>query len=248
MEKKYWERIATSYETEIFDVLQNDTSKKILKAIRSFASKEKNIIDIGCAVGKWIPVLAPNFKEVHAIDISSKNLKIAAAKYPHFKNVKYDCIDMSAKTIKYKQFDSAICINAILSSSLKKRDLFFSHINKLIKKGGDLILVIPSLESKLLSHIIAQKWNVDDIKNEKSPNGKLAISQMEFMKNGVTDIDQVPTKHYLKEELELILELSGFVVEKIEKINYTWDTEFHQAPAWLKNPQPWDWMVKAKKG
>ena len=80
MEKKYWEKIAPIYETEIFDVLKNDRSGKIVKSILSFAGKKKSIIDIGCAVGKWMPVLAPNFGKVNAIDISAKNLQIAAKK------------------------------------------------------------------------------------------------------------------------------------------------------------------------
>lgn len=247
MEKGYWEKIAPSYETEIFDVLQNDTSGKIVKSILSFASSKKSVIDIGCAVGKWMPVLAPVFGKVHAIDISNNNLKIAAKKYSHYSNISYERVDMSANSIKIKKYDAAICINAILTSSLKKRNLFFKHMASFIKKGGDLVLVVPSLESKLFSHIVANKYNIDDAKNDQLPSGKRAISQIQFMKEGVTDIDDVPTKHFLKEELELLLNLEGFAVKKIEKINYTWTTEFHKPPKWLKEPQPWDWMVLAKK-
>jgi 2-polyprenyl-3-methyl-5-hydroxy-6-metoxy-1,4-benzoquinol methylase len=247
MEKNYWEKIAPSYETEIFDVLKNDTSGKIVKSILSFADPKKSIIDIGCAVGKWMPVLAPVFGKVQAIDISNNNLKIAAKKYPQYTNITYERVDMSATTVKIKKYDAAICINAILTSSLKKRDLFFKHMASYIKKGGDLVLVVPSLESKLFSHIIANKYNVDDAKKDKAPTGKRAISQIRYIKDGVTDIDDVPTKHFLKEELKLLLSLAGFEVEKIEKINYKWSTEFHKPPSWLKNPQPWDWMVKAKK-
>jgi len=247
MEKNYWEKIAPTYETEIFDVLKNDKSGKIVKAILSFAEPKKSVIDIGCAVGKWMPVLAPVFGKVQAIDISNNNLKIAAKKYPQYTNITYERVDMSAATVKVKKYDSAICINAILTSSLKKRNLFFKHMASFIKKGGDLVLVVPSLESKLFSHIIANKYNVDDAKKDKAPSGKRAISQIRFIKEGVTDIDDVPTKHFLKEELELLLNLAGFTVEKIEKINYKWSTEFHKPPSWLKTPEPWDWMVKAKK-
>ena len=247
MEKNYWEKIAPSYETEIFDVLKNDASGKIVKTIISFAEPKKSVIDIGCAVGKWMPVLAPLFGKVQAIDISNNNLKIAAKKYPQYTNITYERVDMSATKVKVNKYDSAICINAILTSSLKKRNLFFKNMASYIKKGGDLVLVVPSLESKLFSHIIANKYNLDGAKKDKAPTGKRAISQIRFIKDGVTDIDDVPTKHFLKEELELLLNLAGFKVEKIEKINYKWSTEFHKPPSWLKTPAPWDWMVKAKK-
>jgi 2-polyprenyl-3-methyl-5-hydroxy-6-metoxy-1,4-benzoquinol methylase len=247
MEKSYWEKMAPKYETEIFDVLKNDASGKIVKSILSFASKKKSIIDIGCAVGKWMPVLAPNFGKVQAIDISDKNLKIAAQKYKQFDNISYERVDMSASTVRKQKYDAAICINAILTAHLKKRNLFFKHMASFLKKGGDLVLVVPSLESKLYTHIIANKFNVDDAKNDKAPTGKRAITQIRYIKDGVTDIDDVPTKHFLKEELDLLLTLEGFKVLEIEKIKYNWNTEFHKPPTWLKNPKPWDWLVVAKK-
>ena len=247
MEKSYWEKIAPIYETEIFDVLKNDKNGHIVKAIQSFANQKKSIIDIGCAVGKWLPVLSPLFKQVHAIDISAKNLAIAEQKYTALKNISYQRIDMSAKTVPDIQFDAAICINAILTADLKKRNLFFKHMASFLKPKADLVLVVPSLESKIFSHIIANKYNVDDAKNDIAPTGKKAIEQIRYIKDGVTDIDDVPTKHFLKEELELLLDLEGFNTKQIQKIEYDWSTEFHKAPSWLKNPKPWDWMVHAKK-
>ena len=81
MEKSYWEKMAPKYETEIFNVLKNDTSGKIVKSIRKIASRKKSVIDIGCAIGKWMPIVSPLFAKVQAIDISAKYLKIAVANY-----------------------------------------------------------------------------------------------------------------------------------------------------------------------
>lgn len=247
MDRKYWETIAPKYETEIFDVLRNDASGIIVSAIEEIASPQKTVIDLGCAVGKWIPVLAPKFKQVIAADISSINLQIAKEKYPEFTNVEYQRMDMSADDLTVTPCDTAICINAILTGSLKKRINFFQSLALCLHTGGELVLVVPSLESKLYTNIIADRWNVDDANDDKNPAGEKAIRQMKNIKQGVTDIDDVPTKHYLKEELELLLTLEGFEVNRIEKINYGWSTEFHKAPKWLKGPYPWDWMCTGKK-
>lgn len=75
MDKAYWEKIATSYDDEIFDVLHHDRKAIIRSAIKKYASKKKIVIDIGCATGKWLSVLSPAFKKVYAVDISIKNLK-----------------------------------------------------------------------------------------------------------------------------------------------------------------------------
>ena len=247
MDKKYWETIAPKYDEEIFDVLQNDRSGKIVAAIEKIASKESSVIDIGCAIGKWVPLLAENFKFVIAADISVTNLIIAKEKNAKFTNVEYVAMDMSADTLTITPCDVAVCINAILTDSLPKRINFFQSLNISINKNGYLVLVVPSLESKLYTNIIANRWNVDGDHDEKIASSKKAFELAKNIKQGVTDIDDVPTKHYLKEELELLLALESFEVMQVEKINYTWKTEFTNPPKWLKDPYPWDWMCVAKK-
>ncbi len=247
MERSYWERIAPNYNEEIFDVLQNDRSGKIVGAIEQVASKEKTVTDLGCAIGKWIPLLATAFKHVVATDISAINLDIAKEKCKAYHNVEYQRMDMSADNLTVIPCDVAICINAILTDNLKKRINFFQSLSLCLNEGGHLILVVPSLESKLYTNIIAHRWNVDDDHKEKIESVEKAYALAKNIKQGVTDIDNVPTKHYLEEELQLLLSLEGFEVERIEKINYTWKTEFTNPPKWLAEPFPWDWMVVARK-
>ena len=246
MDRDYWEKIAPDYNDEIFDVLKNDSKGLIVSAIAKIASKKKTVIDIGCAIGKWLPVLSPAFKKVYAVDISRENLEIAKKLYPEFTNVEYDRIDMSGSKAKMPLCDAGICINAILTDSLKKRSAFFTNLKKCIKKNGYLILVIPSLESSMLTSIIRQRWNPD-----KDANGVISKKKSEHqLKNilqGNAEIDSVPTKHYLKEELQLLLNNEGFKTEDFKKIEYEWDTEFLKPPKWLKEPKPWDWMVVARK-
>ena len=67
------------------------------------------------------------------------------------------------------------------------------------------------------------------------------------IRQGNADIDDVPHKHYLKEELQLLLNDAGFTAEDFQKIEYNWDTEFIRPPKWLKEPKPWDWMVVWRK-
>jgi SAM-dependent methyltransferase len=246
MDRTYWEKIAPDYHEEIFDVLRNDTKGVIVSSIKKVAAKNKTVIDIGCAIGKWLPVLSPAFKKVYAVDISAENLEIAKKLYPAFTNVEYGRIDMSNPKAKMPVCDVGICINAILTDSLKKRNVFFTNLKKCIRKKGHLILVIPSLESSMLTSIIRQRWNpdkdADGVINKKNSSG-----QLKNMLQGNAEIDRVPTKHYLKEELQLLLNNEGFKAVDFQKIEYEWDTEFLQPPKWLTEPKPWDWMVLARK-
>jgi 2-polyprenyl-3-methyl-5-hydroxy-6-metoxy-1,4-benzoquinol methylase len=247
MNRNYWEKIATSYNDEIFDVLHNDKKALIRSAIKKYASKSKTVIDIGCAIGKWLPVLSPAFKKVYAVDISAMNLEIAQQLYPQYKNVEYLQADMSGKTTKVPKCDFGICINAILTSSLKDRTIFFQSLSACVKKGGRIIITIPSLESFMLSSIIQQQWKIDKNIFPATKNAKEALKKWNNIRQGNADIDDVPHKHYLKEELQLLLANEKFVTEDFQKIEYEWDTEFLKPPKWLKDPKPWDWMVVAKK-
>jgi hypothetical protein len=60
-------------------------------------------------------------------------------------------------------------------------------------------------------------------------------------------IDGVPTKHYSESELHVVLADAGFIVSVIKKVEYEWNTELAEVPAWLQDPYPWDWLVECKK-
>lgn len=247
MKRSYWEKIAPSYNEEIFDVLENDRKGLIRAAIKEHASQKKTAIDIGCAVGKWLPVLSPQFKKVVALDISEKNLEIARRTHPHLKNIEYLRTDMSGKKKKLPKCDFGICINAILTPDQKDRDVFFHGLSLCIKKGGSIVITIPSLESWLLSSIVQQKWKIDKNLFPVTKNAREGLKKWNNIRMGNADIDDVPHKHYLKEELQILLEREGFRATKFEKIEYDWDTEYTKPPKWLKDPKPWDWMVVAQK-
>lgn len=247
MKRSYWEKIAPSYGEEIFDVLHNDKKALIRSVISKHAGPDKTVIDIGCAIGKWLPVLSPAFKKVIAVDISAKNLEIARQLYPEYKNVKFLRADMSGRNTRVPKCDFGICINAILTPSVKDRNIFFASLSSCVKKGGRIVITIPSLESWLLTSLVQQQYGIDKKLFPKTTRAKEALRKWNNIRRGNADIDEVPHKHYLKEELQLLLQDAGFATEEFQKIEYNWDTEFINPPRWLKEPKPWDWMVVAKK-
>jgi hypothetical protein len=153
---------------------------------------------------------------------------------------------MSGK-IKLPRYDVAVCINAILTDSLKKRIAFFHNLSSCLKKGGHLILVVPSLESWLLTRVTQSRWDIDKALFDENLSDKEAAKRYRNIQKGNVEIDNVATKHHLREELMIVLSKEGFLVEDCQKIEYNWKTEFRKPPAWLKQPRPWDWMIVAKK-
>ena len=120
-----------------------------------------------------------------------------------------------------------------------------------ISDGGRFLLVVPSIESKLLADQMLIEWN-----RRKGRKGT-AVIRMGFdhknriLNNGLLQgnvlIDGVSTKHYLKEELVFMLEKRGLNILKIDKIEYQWNIEFNNPPSWMEEPFPWDWFVLSQK-
>lgn len=247
MERKYWEKMAPAYDDEIFDVLKNDKKGLIRTALEQRGGASQAVIDVGCAVGKWLPLLAANYGRVEAVDISRANLDIAAERYKALSNIRFSRADMSKGTTRYRSFDVALCVNAVLTDSLPHRTRFFSNLRACLKKGGTLILVVPALESWLLTRIIQHRWQIDKKLFANRLPADVAAARYQHIQQGNAEIDQVATKHYLADELDLLLRQDGFIPEPAAKLEYAWKTEFINPPRWLRSPQPWDWLVIAKK-
>lgn len=247
MERKYWEKMAPAYDDEIFDVLKNDRKGLIRSALEKRGGARKSVIDVGCAVGKWLPLLADNYGRIEAVDISSGNLAIARQRYGAIKKISFSRSDMSKGPTSYKGFDVALCVNAVLTDSLVKRTRFFSNLHACLRRQGSLILVVPALESWLLTRIIQHRWQIDKKLFSTPVSDKTAAGRYRDIQQGNAEIDQVATKHYLADELMLILQQEGFKPQQPTKLEYDWSTEFINPPGWLDAPRPWDWLVIAQK-
>ena len=130
------------------------------------------------------------------------------------------------------------------------RHRMLEAMGKVLKPGGHLVLVVPSLESSLLVDLRFVQWRWKDGSSfgralrSVYPQDPLADHKA---RQGILGIDGVATKHYLREELHFILEDAGMDVKEVVKIEYSWDTEFERVPRWMREPYPWDWLVIARR-
>ena len=242
--------MGADYDGEIFSVLANDRKDLICSAIRKYGSKESIACDFGCGVGKFLPILSRNFQHVHAFDISQHLLDQASNKCKKLTNITYLKKDLSKTKLKSKEVDFALSVNVAIMASHKKRNDIFETITKHLRHQGHLLLVVPSLESALYADFRLVQWNLrhglspaEAVSELKDSNDATALS----LRRGLVEIDSVPTKHYLKEELVAIFEKTPLDILSVEKIEYSWKTEFDSPPKWMKKPYPWDWFVLLKK-
>ncbi|MHC4396814.1 MAG: methyltransferase domain-containing protein [Planctomycetota bacterium] len=250
VDESYWNQVAQDYDNEIFSVLANDHKNIIASKISHFGSKTAIACDFGCGVGKFLPILSKAFRCIYAVDISEVCLEQAQDNCQHLRNVIYSRIDLSAGETKLKKAHFGLSVNVAIMPSQVQRTAVFSTISKHLYRGGHLLLVVPSLESALYADFRLVQWNLRagltgaDALSELAEPAQVADRSLQ---QGIVEINGVPTKHYLKEELLAMFENSPLGVVSIEKVEYLWATEFDQPPGWMKEPYPWDWMAVLKK-
>jgi SAM-dependent methyltransferase len=247
-EESHWNKIAHSYEDEIFDVFKSDKKKKLPVYFKKYANKDHVAIDLGCGIGKAFPYLSPAFKKVVAVDISDKCLDIAAN--DQYTNIAFQKIDLTDPDIKLPPADFGFCCNVLLLPQLEKNVAMIRNAHKALKKNSAAVFVVPSLDSILFYAWRLIEWNkLEGVKPADIPETEFSYfsgSKRDIFQ-GLIRIDGVTTKHYSHPELQVIFREAGFKIETIDRIDYEWTTEFAEPPKWLKDPYPWDWLIEVSK-
>ena len=247
-EELHWNKIAHSYEDEIFDVFRSDKNKVLPEYFKKYSNKDHLAIDFGCGIGKAFPYLSPAFKKVLAVDISDKCLDIAAN--DQFQNIEFRKVDLTDKNLELPAGDFGFCCNVLLLPDLEKNISIISNAYKSLKKNSAAVFVMPSLDSIMFYAWRLIEWNkkegvraadIDDAEFSYFSGTKRDLFQ------GLIKIDGVTTKHYSHPEIEVIFKEAGFKIRTIDKVEYEWTTEFAAPPRWLKDPYPWDWLVECSK-
>ena len=241
-ERAHWNRIGGAYQDEIFDVFRSDRLKIIPSIFAKYANPKHTAIDFGCGTGRAFEYLSPSFQSVLAVDISDNLLAIA--KQSDFKNIKFKQHDLT-KPLK-SSADFGFCCNVVMLPEVDMNKVVLKNIRHSIKKGGNVAIVMPSLESFIYSGWRLIEWC-------KKQNEEVDPSDLSGFRGTTTDliqglvrIDNVKTKHYLETELVLLFTGAGFKNIAIHKVEYDWTSEFSSPPKWMKDPYPWDWLIEAK--
>ncbi|MBL7955015.1 MAG: methyltransferase domain-containing protein [Flavobacteriales bacterium] len=246
MNERDWDDVAETFEEDIFNVPANDTKGIIEGWVERLAGPSRCATDLGCGVGRTLPMLAERYAKVYAVDVSSQCLEVAERSASAYSNIRYVHADLSKDRNGYPAADVVLCINTLLNAAIEVRGPLIERTVRSVKRGGHLLLVVPSLNSALLTAYRHLQWNLRIGMDPKEAQREAALNS-KGLEHGTVYIDNVPTKHYLKEELEALLDAHGFDVLAIEKLEYPWSTEFDSPPRWMKAPYPWDWFVAAQR-
>jgi SAM-dependent methyltransferase len=247
-EELHWNKIAPTYNDQIFDVFKSDRKKILGKYFKKYGNTNHSAIDFGCGNGKAFEYLSPLFKEVRGYDISQRLLD--QAKQRPFKNTKVKQLDLTAKRLGIAPAEFGFCCNVAMLPDIEKTHTMIKNLQVAIKPGGAAVFVLPSLDSVLYA-----SWRLIGLyKKEGIALNDIPNSEFDYFKaskreivEGIIYIDGVPTKHFGQSEIHVVFKDAGFTSVKVDKVEYDWDSELASPPGWLKDPYPWDWLVECKK-
>lgn len=110
--------------------------------LRKFTEYLKgDILEVGCGIGNFTSTLV-NYGQVWAIDINNEYIKKTQDKVRRKAQVGFGDIEKGKYFFGNQKFDSIVCLNVL--EHIKDDRLVLKNIFGLLKKGGKLILLVPT--------------------------------------------------------------------------------------------------------
>jgi SAM-dependent methyltransferase len=251
MKEERWDAIADAYDEEVLSVYDHDRRGLVREKIKKYGSRSLSASDLGCGLGKFLPLLAKAFKQVHACDYSAGLLERARQDNAGLANLQIEKVDLSNGAVRLPKVDFTLCVNVLLTPHLRERLSILKNITRQLSKGGHLVLVVPSLESALYANARLVQWNLrSGVAHERAESEGFRENEpsgAEVARGGVLYAGDLKMKHFLKEELVTTADGLRLDAVSVEKLEYRWDTEFKEPPNWMGEPFPWDWLAVLRK-
>ncbi len=250
MDVAYWNAVAPTYDNQVFNSAAADATGVLGGRLDELAAPGQVACDFGCGVGHYLPLLAPRFKRVVAIDFAGDLLAQAQERHAGLGNVAFLQADLARGRRRLPRAHVGFCTNVLIHPDPDMRRAILRRIHTQLIRGGRLLALVPSTESMMYSASRLVAWTQQDgvSEPESVSRGLRATARTAGdLLRGVLLHGGVKTKCYLREEAEVFFRECGFHLRSADKLEYPWSEELEDPPRWLGAPLPWDWLFVLEK-
>jgi SAM-dependent methyltransferase len=229
MSQHGWNKLAAEFENSVCDI--TSTSAPAIATLVALArpNRRQTLVDAGCGIGTFVERFGERFGKVVAFDFASAMVKRAKRRCSDLKDAKWAALPLEDAGEKFGSIANfAVCLNVITSPKRSLRERQWQSLGELVKPGGHLLVVVPSLES---AEYVASL-------DREAFNSSFEEDNEMVRRN---DTDQ---KHYSRRELRRTVTDEGFEVIALRKVSYPWGEDGLELNA---RKTPWDWACLARK-
>ncbi len=154
--------------------------------IGRLVSGDSVVLNIGCGIGRVEKYLAPNVKELHAVDISGEMIALANRRLAGLPNVRLREVALDEYLSAYADglFDLVFSLLVLQHMEREHAYTYLQHAHRVLKPGGLLFVQFPNflspeyteafLEPVILKHLSASRvrtYTVDEVRHLMSMLG-----------------------------------------------------------------------------
>ena len=111
--------------------------RAIRRAARVARTGSSSVLDFGCGVGRWAPILERLFDTYHGVDISDEMLEIARTQFPGRRFSRLDGFRTGACDASY---DLAFSVAVLHHNPYLNQEALLGELGRVVRPGGQLLM------------------------------------------------------------------------------------------------------------
>ncbi len=139
----FWDKVACVYDV-FANIINRETNIKLCGVVKDEIESTDDVLECACGTGLLTKTIGGKCNSLIATDYSIKMLKITERKLNKYKNIKFECADITNLPYPNNSFDIVVAGNVIhlLDDPIKA----IQELDRVCKKGGKII--IPTYMNK----------------------------------------------------------------------------------------------------
>jgi len=227
MSQRAWNKLAADFEAGVCDITATSGDRLAELVDRTQPSQQQTLVDAGCGIGTFVERFGARFGKVTAFDFAEAMVERAHQRCRTLQHVAWRSMPLEEAGERLGPIAHlAVCLNVITSPDAALRDRQWESLAALVRPGGHLLAVVPSLESaRYVAETDGETFHLPDDDEQD------LIRRMDTRQ-----------KHYSREQLRQRVTQQGLRVLSLRQIHYPWSEDGSRHTA-VKSP--WDWVCLA---